>query len=263
MPLFVRVLVVFFLASAALGQGQPAQSAKCVRISKLVLVSNDLPDADRQRITRRFERKTYRQPEIGERIVGALRDLGYFKAVAEEPKIFGEDVTVTVKPGAQYRVGEIRIKEANVFPSARLRSLFPLHSGDLFNATKFAEGLDNIRNLYATRGYVNLVAVPEAIVEEWRRRIDLVVEVDEGKPFNFGHLYLEGVEPYAGAGKALFDSWKPLVGKRYNSLELQHWLRTNHAAWKVGSDAMRMDQDPNSLAVNVTLTQWPDWGRDP
>ena len=252
MPLFVRVLVVFFLASAALGQVQPAQSADCVRISKLVLVSNDLPDADLQRITRRFEKKTYRQPEIGERIAGALRDLGYFKVVAEE---------VTVKPGAQYRVGEISIKEANVFPSARLRSLFPLHSGDLFNATKFVEGLDNIRNLYATRGYVNLVAAPEAILDESRHRIDLVVEVDEGKPFNFGHLYLEGVEPYAGAGKALFNSWKPLVGKRYNSLELRHWLRTNHAAWKVGSDAMRMDQDPNSLAVNVTLTQWPDWGR--
>jgi outer membrane protein assembly factor BamA len=257
MPLLVSVLVVFFLASAALGQVQPAESAKCVRIGKLVLVSKDLPDADRQRITRRFEKKTYPQPEIGERIAGALRDLGYFKAVAEEPKVFGEDVTVTVRPGVQYRLGGIRIEHASVFPAARLRNLFPMHRGEIFIPTKFVEGLESIRSLYATQGYVDLVAVPEAVLDESRHRIDLIVEVDENRRYNFGHLYLEGIEPHPGAGKALYEAWKPLEGKRYNSIELQHWLRMNHAAWKVGLDATRRDEDPNTLAVNITLTQWP------
>jgi Surface antigen variable number repeat len=267
MHILVRFLVASFLANNALGQVPRAESADCIRINKLVLVSNGLPDADGKRIIRLFERKTYPQAEISERIQGAFRDLGYFKAVVDEPKFSlltqteerrGENVTVKVKAGSQYHIGEIRIENATVFPSARLRSLFSLHSGELFNATKFAEGLDNIRSLYATQGYVDLVPMPEAIFDESHHRIDLVVAVDENKPYNFGHLYLEGIEPHAGAGRALFNSWKPLDGKRYNSLELQHWLRTNHAAWKVDLDAMRTDEDPNSLAVNVTLTQWPD-----
>jgi len=199
-------------------------------------------------------------------------DLGYFKADVKEPKFSfptqveerrGANVTIKVEPGAQYRVGEIRVEEATVFPSARLRNLFFLHSGELFNSTKIGEGLEKIRSLYATQGYVNLVATPEVISDEARHRNDLVVVLDEGRPHNFGQLYLEGIEPYAGAGKALFQSWKALEGKRYNPVELQHWLQTNHIAGKVGSNSMRTDIDPKSLVVNVTLAQWPDLRRSP
>src|SRR5258708_14060115 len=92
------------------------------------------------------------------------------------------------------------------------------------------------------------------------RTIDLVLDVDEGQVFKFGKLYLEGVEPHPGAGRALSDSWKPLEGKRYNSLELQRWVLGNHFSWKVSalaSDAIMTTEDSESLVVNVTLTQWP------
>lgn len=271
MHLLIGFLVASFLANAALGQVRYAESVDCIRINKLVLVSNGLPDVDGKRIIRLFERKTYPQAEISARIEGALRDLGYFKAVVDGPRFSfstqAEDrrsasVIVKVELGAQYRTGEIRIKETSVFPAARLRKLISVQSGEIFNATKFSVGLDNIRSLYATQGYVDLVAAPEAVLDESRHRIDVVVAVDENKPYNFGHLYLEGVEPHPGAGKALYDSWKPFEGKRYNSLELQHWLQKNHAAWNVGADAIRTDEDPNSGAVNVTLTQWPAVKRD-
>jgi len=68
MHILVRFLVASFLANAGLGQVQPAESADWIRINKLVLISNSLPDADGKRIIRLLEKKTYRQPEIGERI---------------------------------------------------------------------------------------------------------------------------------------------------------------------------------------------------
>ena len=43
----------------------------------------------------------------------------------------------------------------------------------------------------------------------------------------FGKFDLEGVEPHAGAGKALLNSRITLEGKQYNPLELQHLL-ANH-----------------------------------
>jgi len=269
MHILITSLLFAFLANAGLGQ-QPCStmSADNILINKLVVESNSLPDEDRKQIIRLFQQKTYLQPEIGVRIETALKNLGYFKAVVNEPTVSFitqqagrkiADVTVKVNQGAQYRLREIQIQNATVFPSIQLQKLFHLQRGEFANITKLREGLENLRNLYATRGYVNFVAVPEAVVNESRRTIDLVVSVDEGKPFNFGQLYLEGVEPYAGAGKALKDSWKLLEGKRYNSLELRRWFLANRSTWHAGpqfSQSISTSQDSKSNAVNITLSQW-------
>ncbi len=220
MRILVRLLVASLLVSAGLEQPCFAESANNIRIGKLVIESNSLPDADRARIIHLFQQKTYCQLEIGERISSALRNLGYFKAVVDEPKFSfptqGErrriaHVTVKVEQGAQYRLGEIYIQKATIFPSTQLRNLFSLRRGDLFNVAKFVEGLEDLRKLYQTRGYVNFVATPITSSDESRRTVDLVLDVEE--------------------------DWK--VGTRI-------------------SDSMRMAVDPESLVVNVRLTQWPE-----
>jgi len=270
MRILVRFLLVSFMASIGLGQPRFAESVNRVRIGRLVIESNSLPDADRERIVRLFQQKTYFQEEIGERIRGALRDLGYFKAVVDEPKFSfparEEErrtayVTVKAEPGAQYRLGEIRFERATIFPAAQLRDLFLMRRGDLFDITKVSQGLDELRKLYATRGHVDCVVNPVLSVDESSRTVDLVLEVDEGRAYDFGQLYLEGVEPYPGAGKVLLSSWKPLDGKLFNPLVLQRWLLANHFDWKVAtqtSDSIRLAQDPETHVVNVTLTQWPN-----
>jgi Surface antigen variable number repeat len=275
MHILFGFLVVSLLANAGLGQPRLEEPEHCVRINKLVIESKSLPDAERERILRLFREKTYPfrektfpECEIGERVRQALRDLGYFKAVVDEPTFAFPtkgrgiaNVTVKVRPGAQYRLGEIRFQRATVFPPDQLRNVFSQRKGDFFNATKFSMGLEDLRKLYGTRGYVNMVANPVPSSDESLRTIDLVLQVDEGEAYDFGRLYLEGVEPHPGAGKELLDSWKPLEGKRYNPVELQHWLLANHFDWKVSalaSDSIRTTVDTESRAVNVTLTQWPN-----
>ena len=272
--MLVRVLVVSLVANAGLGQPCPNELARCVRINKLVIESNSLPDVDRERIVRLFQQKRYPEDEdeFRERIRQALRDVGYFKVVADEPTFAFPtkgrgiaNVTVKVKPGVQYRLGEIRFRRATVFPAAQLRDVFSQRSGDLFSASKFSRDLDDLRKLYGTRGYVNMVAAPVVASDESRRIIDIVVEVDEGEAYDFGRLYLQGVEPYPGAGKALLDSWKPLESNRFNSLELERWLQANHSKWKVGTQVsqwIKMGPDGRPRVVDVTLTQWPLWGVD-
>ena len=272
MHMLVRVLVISLVAKAGLGQPCPNELERCVRINSLVIESNSLPDADRERIVRSFQQKRYAEDvdEFRERIRQAVRDLGYFKVGVDEPTFAFPtrgiaNVTVKVNPGAQYRLGEIRFQRATVFPATQLRDVFSQREGDFFNATKFSRGLDDLRKLYGTRGYVNMVAGPVPSIDESRRIIDLLLEVDEGEAYDFGRLYLQGVEPHPGAGKALQDSWKPLEGRRYNPVELQHWLLANHFDWKVSalaSDSIRTTQDAESRVVDVTLTQWPLWGVD-
>jgi hypothetical protein len=55
MHILVRLLVAFFLANAGLGQPCFAESTDNIRISKLVIESNSLPGADRERIIRLFQ----------------------------------------------------------------------------------------------------------------------------------------------------------------------------------------------------------------
>jgi len=268
MHFFVRVLIVSSLANAVLGQPRLDESAHCIRISRLVIESNSLSAADRERIIRLFREKTYPEAEIGERIRQAMRSVGYFKAVVDEPKFSfptqGREianVTVKVNPGAQYRLGEIHFLRATVLSPDQLRNVFWQRKGDLFNATKFSVGLEHLRKLYGTRGYVDMVATPLVITDESRHSIDLNLQVDEGQAYDFGKLYLEGVEPHPGAGKALLNSWNPLEGRRYNPVKLQHWLLANHFDWKVSalaSDSIKTTVDAESRVVNVTLTQWPN-----
>lgn len=264
----IRFLLLSLSATALLGQ-QPCSntvSANNIRINRLVIESNSLPEAEREQIIRLFQQKTYPQTEIGDRIRIALRSRGYFKAVIQEPNLtFSQqedrktaEVTVQVEPGAQYRLREIHFQNATIFPSSQLREQFSLHNGDILNVTKVGEGLENLRELYATRGYVDFVATPEILVDESNHTIDLHIAVDEGSPFNFGELYLEGVEPHAGASKALRDSWKPLEGKRYSSLELQHWFTANRSTWHASpqmSQSISFTRQPQSHLMNVTLTQ--------
>ena len=270
MNILVKLFLASILTATALGQSSPAESESNIHINKLVIVSNSLPDADRHQIIRNFQQKTYPEGEISERIRQALQDMGYFKAMVDEPKVSfpahaekrgPATVTVTAEPGTQYRLGEIRFEKPTAFSTAQVRDVFPVRDGEFFNRNEFIKGLENLRKLYETKGYVNFVASPVPVFDESRRTIDFVVTIDEGRQFNFGQLLLEGIEPHAGAAKELLDSWKPLVGRRYNSLELHQWLLTHHADWKVGVDSTKLvfvDPSATPPIVNVKLTQWPN-----
>jgi outer membrane protein assembly factor BamA len=115
-----------------------------------------LPDGDRERVTHLFEHYGSLQDELQPRIERAFRNLGYFKARVDEPKISvtgqrqrTEDVDVSVKvdQGARYRLGEIQFQKASLFPADQcVRSL--KSGGDLLRITKITQGLDERRKLY-------------------------------------------------------------------------------------------------------------------
>jgi outer membrane protein insertion porin family len=274
----MRILIAILLAStiASIGLAQQSSSVSSesspqIRIHRLTLDANNLPSGDRERITRSFEHHAYFggelpefEDEFQERIRQAFRDLGYFKARADELKLSvlrqtqratDVDVSVKVDQGVQYRLGDIRFRKATVFPADRIRPVFQLQPGDLFNPTTFSKGLDNLRHLYATEGYVNCVANPVPQINESHRTIDLVLEIDEGKPYDFGRLLLDGTEPHPGAYKALMDSWQTLQGKRYNPLLLKQWLTANASAWPgaAASTWDLMQQEPNVVNIKLQL----------
>jgi len=272
MRLFTRVLIGFVLAGGSLWSAAQADSPNTIEIHRLTIESNSLPERDRRQIVRQFEGSSYEgasqaiAEEFGQRVRMALRDRGYFEAGVDDPEMsftaadHGRriaDVRIKVKEGAQYRLGKIKFVNAKLFPADQLRGAFDLQDGDLFNATKFGRGLENMTNLYATEGYANFTAIPQPIKDDSRHVIDETVDVNEGSPYDFGRLILEGPEPHAGAGKALLDSWTSLQGKRYNPAILQQWLAANRSNWEDGShtsDPITFRTDGESKVVNIKLS---------
>jgi outer membrane protein assembly factor BamA len=261
MRIFVGILFLSTILNTGRGQ-EPVpvllKSDAKVQIHKLTIDANNLPTGERERITRSFEHSIYTfegelqqefKDELWERIRQAFQDLGYFKAHADEPKLSllrqtqrasDVDVSVKVDQGVQYRLGDIRFVKATVFPADRMRLLFQLQPGDLFARTAVSKGLEELRKLYATEGYINMVATPVVLTDESHRTIDLVLDIDEGKPYDFGRLFLDATEPHPGAYKALMESWKTLQGKRYSPLLLKSWLTTNASEWPGTRDLNRI-----------------------
>jgi outer membrane translocation and assembly module TamA len=264
MRTLVGILLFLIVANLGLGQEFSPESDAKLGIHKVVIQANDLPNRDRERITHQFEHRIYASKEIQDRIRIAFQDLGYFRAHVDEPKLsfvrqtqWAKDVNVSVRvdEGVQYRLGEIRFENASLFPSGRMRKLFAVHTGDLFDYTRIGQGLEQLRSLYGTEGYIDFVANPLTRFDESHSTIDLVIEIDEGKPYDFGRLVLDGTEPHADAGKVLIESWKTLQGRRYSPLLLTRWLAANTSDWPSAPTSGRTVAigDPVLHVVNVKL----------
>lgn len=85
-----------------------------------------------------------------ERIRQELRDRGYVGAKVAILKLSAApsglepqpvDVSAPVAAGTQYRFGGISVEGAHAFSEKEIVRQFPLHNGDLFNATAIGKGL--------------------------------------------------------------------------------------------------------------------------
>lgn len=193
---------------------QEKVSPHIVRVVKVELESDtNLPPRLEQEVLGKLVGRTYTMSgetggtpewleETQERIRYAFQERGYFKALIEDPRIFtlaesGNTTDVrmlfAIEPGAVYRVGEISFQHETVFSPSQLRAAFSLRSGDLFSIDQIRVGLDNLRKIYRAKGYVNVTAIPDALVRANEPTMDLVIDLDEGRQLRIGELNFIGV----------------------------------------------------------------------
>jgi outer membrane protein assembly factor BamA len=220
-------LVVLLLAPSLVAQ--PSNPPHQVVISNLTLTGvTHLSTFDLQSIAMEVRGSCCfrsQSEEIRQRIVFAFEERGYFKATVDQIDVTpfqqvgnGQaiSVSVTVSEGQQYRLSEIAFAGGKVFPTDQLRRLFVIANGDIFNTEKIRVGLDDLRKLYSSHGYINFTPVPNTQTDDEKADISLLIDLDEGKQFHFGKLVLDGEEPQAGTGARLVAAWKPYEGKLFN-----------------------------------------------
>lgn len=139
---------------------------------------------------------------LADRVRAAYQNEGYFTAdvIAQAVKVDGAeppqyDLAVQVRDaGPQYRLGDLNIVKATVFPTQQLRDLFPIQQGQIFSRVKIAKGLEALRRLYGTQGYINVTVVPTSEFDDNSGLANLTIDVDEGKQFRLRSMQMLGLD---------------------------------------------------------------------
>ncbi len=250
-----------------------ADSAKDVAVVNFVLAHTpSLSPADKKQIIRDI--RNHVDPcgnlkeellEISERVRQVYMKRGYFKTLVDDPelKVIRQnakqeqiDVTISVEEGQQYRLKDISFTNQKAFTETELRKLMPIDAGDIFDVSKIHQGLENLRKLYGSYGYVNFTPVPDTQIDEDANLISLVIDVDEGELFRWGKLTVNGTESEPGARQKLLKAWQTYEGMPYDGdAALKHLLRGIHAQPEVKpEEVFEASKDEKSHLVNVQLT---------
>jgi outer membrane protein insertion porin family len=151
--------------------------------------------------------------EDAERVRFAFQDLGYYKAIVQEPKTKIRDtnsvawywplkrtkgkvvdITVPVEEGERYRLTAITFSgNKAVTNTAYMRRLFKIKDGDYFSRTIIAKGLEELRKAYGSLGYINFTSIPDIKFDpDDKKTLTLNIDCDEGKPFYVRRIEFTG-----------------------------------------------------------------------
>ncbi len=200
------------------------------------------------------------------RIRGDWQNHGFFKVIATgQAQVVSADstyehvlVTIHVEPGLQYRLGDVRFREADpdvpdmlAFPREELRKLIPLQEGDLFSTDKIRESLDAMEKFYGSYGYINFVETPVTEVDDATQRISLLMELDEGKQFRVGKVEVFGLE----ASKAAMLTSALQTGDVFNRSLVDDFVEANMSALPEGASRHVLDtySDERQGTVDIVV----------
>lgn len=185
------------------------------------------------------ESRRIHSPEWAETLTGdteeivrqAYQNKGYLKARARAEAIIVADrgdlhvvnLFVHLEVGNQYRIGNTTWKRNTAIPVNELNRIFAVHDGEIFRRQRIANGLEAVRNLYLSHGYINITMIPYPKVDEARKTVSFEMDIDEGKQFRFGELEMQGVEDEHR--RILLSAWSELRGETYSPERADDFFR--------------------------------------
>jgi outer membrane protein assembly factor BamA len=198
--------------------------------------------------------------EMEERVRASFQDRGYFAVEVKSLRFKPRDPLGVPKPvtlegevseGARYKLAEITFVENHAFSSETLRQQFPLTRGDLFERAKVASGLESLRKLYGTHGFLDWTAVPETTFGS-NATVNLRISIEEGPQYHMGKLETVGDKQLAAK---LSAGWNLAEGDVYDRTYIDQFLETNRDSLPVGfsrANVQTIQNCPDAL-VEVRL----------
>jgi outer membrane protein insertion porin family len=102
------------------------------------------------------------------------------------------DLTIPVEEGKQYRVGDLQVEGANVFPADFIKTFFKLQPGEVYNESRITKGLESLRELYGSRGYVQFTGFPIKKPLPESDVVDVTINLNEDKQYFVNRIEFKG-----------------------------------------------------------------------
>jgi outer membrane protein assembly factor BamA len=138
---------------------------------------------------------------------GELENQGYFTPdVAADAKVVSSSSTLEhvvvharVRGGIQYKLSRIQFRSQDperhlAYSTEELRTLIPLHDGDIFSVEKVRNGIDALKRHYDSRGYIDFVPTVETQIDDAQQQIAVLLSLDEGIQFRLAEIETVGLD---------------------------------------------------------------------
>jgi outer membrane protein insertion porin family len=104
------------------------------------------------------------------------------------------DITLPLEEGLLYRLRNVNYVGVKLFrvPESLTTSMFRMKQGDVFSTEKLRKGMENLRDLYGSFGYIDFVPEPLPETVPGTNQIDLTITADEGKQFYVRRIDFQG-----------------------------------------------------------------------
>lgn len=196
--------------------------------------------------------------EMEERVRAIFQDRGYFKVEVKNVSLKADDPLASPKPvtmtaevdeGEQYRLGEIRIGGNHALSASKLRNAFPLKLGGIFSRTQVASGLQTLRKIYMSQGFLDFTPAPETTFSS-NGTVQLTINIHEGQQYHMGKLEIL-------ADKTLADqlqlAWKLREGAVYDATYIEKFIEENHDLLPSGFGRQQVSRAQNCPEAVVDL----------
>jgi outer membrane protein insertion porin family len=137
--------------------------------------------------------------EDKDRLIDFYRSQGYIDAKINDVKISYDEKTgskmtivIFVTEGVQYYVGEVVLQGNATFPTPDIMKTFQMTTGSVFTPDKLRGDVNQVRDYYLARGYVDTVIRPETVYNEKTGKIDVLYTLEENDMSYLNEIKLQG-----------------------------------------------------------------------
>ena len=135
----------------------------------------------------------------------------------------------------------------------------PIQPGDVFSRSKIAQGLENLRSLYASHGYVNFVCIPNTTFEDETARAYLDIDGSEGPQFHFRNFSVPGLDE--DRAHRWQDKWETeMRGRPFSQEGLRVFFQQLFRPVDPKFDPLSLvnrDIDVQNAAVDISMIFYP------
>ena len=116
------------------------------------------------------------------------------KTKDKKSKVKWVTLVIPVSEGEQYRVGDVSFEGLTVFKPDAVRTLFKLHTGDIYDDSKLKKGYEKLRDYYGSQGYFQWTGSTKRKPDAARKVVDVTLAMEEDKRYYVGHINFLGNE---------------------------------------------------------------------